>query len=105
MSTSDAKKRCCEICGFSNRKALHLHHIIPRTDPRCTDFPANLACICANCHNLVHSLEIIIEGRFQTTEAEETKLFWHKKGDDFVIRPGVILHADGTATVKEVSDE
>ena len=99
--TSTAKKPKCEICGFSNKKALHLHHIIPRTDPHCTDFPSNLACICSNCHNLVHAKEIIIEGRFATTATEESKLFWHKAGDPPVIRTGVILNDDGTATVKD----
>lgn len=96
-----AIKKCCEICGYANKKALHLHHIIPRTDPKCTDFPSNLACVCANCHNLIHALEIVIEGRFQTTEQEHTILFWHKKGEPHHIIVGVILNPDGTATVKE----
>ena len=74
-----------------------MHHIIPRTDPRCTNSPSNLACLCANCHGLVHANEVIIEGRFLTTQG--TKLFWHKKDETPIVVVGVILNSDGTATV------
>lgn len=26
----------CEVCSFNNPAALHIHHIIPRADPRCS---------------------------------------------------------------------
>lgn len=92
-------KNKCEICDFAKKRALHLHHIIPRTDPRSTDLASNLACICSNCHNLVHAGEIIIEGRYFTTAGN--KLFWYKKGGKHTIRPGVILNKDGSATIIE----
>ena len=87
----------CEICSYADVAAIQAHHIIPRTDPNCTNHENNLAYICANCHNLVHANEIIIEGRFVTSVG--AKLFWHKKDDAFIIIPGVILNADGTATI------
>lgn len=92
------EKNNCEICGFNKKKALHLHHIVPRTDPTSTNLDSNLACICSNCHNLVHSDEIIIEGRFQSSIGN--KLFWHFRGDSPVVREGVILLADGTAEIR-----
>lgn len=89
----------CEICGMRNKKAIDFHHIIPQTDPRCTNGISNLAIICSNCHRLVHAHEIIIEGVFQTSQGH--KLFWHKKGEKPIIRTGVILQDDGTALILE----
>lgn len=89
----------CEICGFQKKRALHLHHIIPRTDKRCTNLKSNLACVCANCHNLIHSGDIILEGWYLTTSG--TKLFWHKNGHSHTVRPGIILNKDGSATIIE----
>lgn len=88
----------CEVCGFDDKRAIHAHHIIPKTDPNCTDHTSNLAFVCANCHNLIHSNEIIIEGRYLTTNGN--KLFWHRQNESFTIIPGVILNKDGTATIK-----
>ena len=93
------KYEFCEICGFDFKSAIHVHHIIPRTDPKCTDAESNYAYLCDNCHNQVHALELIIEGRYLTTEGQ--KLFWHKKGEKYHIIPGVILNADGTATIQK----
>lgn len=91
-------KDICEICGFIDKRALHLQHMIPRTDKRSTNFKSNLACICSNCHNLVHAGEIIIEGRFLTSAGN--KLFWHKKDSTYYIREGIFLQPDGTADVR-----
>lgn len=93
----NAKK--CEICACDITKIRHKHHIIPRTDPKSTNHPSNLAYICPNCHHLVHAGEVIIEGVFLTTAGH--KMFFHKKGEPFFMRPGVILNADGTADVIE----
>lgn len=87
----------CEICGFSDKRAIQAHHIIPRTDPNCTNEESNLAYVCANCHNLIHAHEIIIEGRYLTTDGP--KLFWHHQNEPFIIIPGIILNEDGTATI------
>lgn len=71
------KKEKCEICGIKKKNVLHLHHIIPRMDPRSTNLPGNLAVLCSNCHNEVHSGDITIIGVYQTTEGR--KLMWFKK--------------------------
>lgn len=88
----------CEVCGFSDKRAINAHHIIPKTDINCTNDESNLAYVCANCHNLIHANEIIIEGRYMTTGGHT--LFWHKHDAPFIVIPGVILNKDGTATVK-----
>jgi hypothetical protein len=93
------KNKICEICGCSDRAAIHLHHIIPRTDPNSTDTLDNLAIICANCHAKVHKLQLVIEGVYMTSDGP--KLFWHKAGEPYIVRKGVILKEDGTALVLE----
>lgn len=89
----------CEVCGNKNKKVLDRHHIIPRTDPNCTDLDSNLAIVCANCHRKIHAKEIIIEGVFKTTFG--TELFWHYVNEKPIVRTGVILNDDETATVLE----
>lgn len=39
----------CEICGLAESGAIELHHIIPRTDPRCSNLNANLTPLCGSC--------------------------------------------------------
>lgn len=43
----------CEVCGFSNPHALDVHHVRPVSEGG-TDEIENLACLCKNCHGLVH---------------------------------------------------
>jgi len=62
------KKYKCEICKESNSKILDFHHIIPQTDPNCTDYPSNIAIICANCHRKVHTGALFIYGVIPSTE-------------------------------------
>lgn len=89
----------CEICDLAEIKALERHHMVPRTDSKSTNDPDNLAVICSACHRLVHACEVIIEGRYLTTDGY--KLFWHRKDQPFKIRPGIILNDDGTAVIVE----
>jgi hypothetical protein len=70
----------CEICGVENKKILERHHIIPRSDPRCTDKNDNIALICPNCHTSVHLGEVIIIGVYPTTDGP--KLMWFKRGQE-----------------------
>lgn len=42
----------CEICGIEDAKEVH--HIRPRF-LKGTDHPRNLVCLCAKCHDEVHS--------------------------------------------------
>lgn len=93
-----AAKVECEICGLKNPSALERHHIIPRTDPRCTNFESNIATICGSCHNEVHAGGKIIEGRFVTTGGK--RLFWHLPGQTPIIREGVILLPSGMADIR-----
>lgn len=72
-----AIKKQCEVCGWD--KSLHLHHIIPQCDKRCTDSLQNLAVLCANCHNLVHDGEITIIGVYSSTAGR--KLMFFRKGE------------------------
>lgn len=96
------KKKQCEVCGESNIKVLDRHHIIPRTDPSCTELDSNLAVVCSNCHRMIHAGEIIIEGVFKTSEGAQ--LFWHYDGDNYIVIPGVFLNKDGTATVRKENE-
>jgi len=43
----------CAICGFSNQLVLDVHHVRP-TSAGGSDEIENLACLCKNCHVLVH---------------------------------------------------
>ncbi len=88
----------CEICALESAAAIELHHIIPRTDPRCTENMSNLAIICGSCHNEVHKGIKVIEGRYQTTSGY--RLFWHMDGAPHTIRPGVFLLKSGLADIR-----
>ena len=70
----------CEVCGNIKKEILHRHHIIPRSDPRCTNSDCNLAVLCPNCHSSVHTGEIIIIGVYRTTSGKQ--LMWFKKGEE-----------------------
>ncbi len=52
----------CEICGEQDSEILHRHHIIPRTDPECTNDDMNLAVICPSCHSKHHDGRLEIYG-------------------------------------------
>jgi hypothetical protein len=44
----------CEKCGYHNRGALHVHHIIPRA--KCGQNKlSNLIVLCPNCHSKAHA--------------------------------------------------
>jgi len=61
-------KSKCEVCGESNKKVLDFHHIIPRTDEKCTDYSSNIAIICANCHRKTHAGFLKIIGVIASTQ-------------------------------------
>ena len=74
------KKINCEVCGNNKKSVLHIHHIIPRMDPRSTNKVGNLAVLCSNCHNEVHCGDITIIGVYKSTDGR--KLMWFKKGEN-----------------------
>lgn len=91
-------KKKCEVCSCCINEIIHKHHIIPRTDPRSTDNDSNLAYLCPSCHSKVHVGQIIIEGVFLTTTG--FRLFWHKSGEEHIVREGIFLLTDGTADIR-----
>jgi hypothetical protein len=81
-------KICCEICGEADRKILHKHHIVERTDPNSTNDWGNICIICPNCHNKVHAKEIDIIGLFPSTKAPYGRtLVYERNGESNL--PGV----------------
>lgn len=66
----------CEICGECTY--LQSHHIEGRDIHKAND-GHNIADICSNCHEKIHRGDIIVEGRFMTTQGNE--LFWHYKNE------------------------
>lgn len=65
--TKKLKKVLCEICSCKDKETLHWHHIIPRTDPNCTDDWKNVIIVCSNCHNKIHANKIKIIGIYDST--------------------------------------
>ena len=70
----------CEICGNKDLAVLHKHHIVPRTDPECTESWSNVCIICSNCHNLVHSGEIEVVGIYPSTQLPYKRTLIYKRG-------------------------
>jgi hypothetical protein len=66
----------CEIC--KSKFVLEEHHLRGRKVENCHK-DSNIANICPNCHTLVHRGELIIEGRFLTTNGYE--LIWRKRDE------------------------
>ena len=71
----------CEICR-NKFKLLDKHHIQSKSKGGCNK-PWNIAHICPNCHRAVHLGEIILEGKFNSTDG--MILFFHTEKDDFVV--------------------
>lgn len=89
----------CEICGNDDKTVIHKHHILPRYFKLSTDTKDNLVALCANCHTLIHSGKIILEGIYYTTAG--FKVFWHYLNEKHTIRPGIILHKNGKVDILE----
>jgi hypothetical protein len=70
----------CEICGSTDRKILHKHHIIERTDPNTSHDDENLAILCPNCHSKIHVGEIEVVGIFPSTKQPYRRTLVYKEG-------------------------
>lgn len=57
----------CEIEDCNETENLHAHHIIERTEENTNNNAFNLAILCPNHHNYVHSKKIKIIGVFPST--------------------------------------
>jgi len=95
----------CEVCGFE-MKILDKHHIhsISKGGSNC---PSNRCRICPNCHRLVHTGIIILEGRFATTKGN--MVIWRYKGQPSVTGiedPPVYLYSElqQISEIKDASD-
>lgn len=78
-NAAKALRKECEVCGWT--KNIHIHHIIPRCDKRCTGSMQNLSALCANCHGLVHLGDITLIGVYSSSAAGGRKLMWFRKGE------------------------
>lgn len=71
----------CEIEGCEETDVLECHHIIPQNEQNSNkNFShswMNLAIVCPNHHAKIERGDIIIEGRFKSTEGYT--LIYHKK--------------------------
>ena len=70
----------CEICkdNFPVKERHHIHsRSLGGSDKKC-----NICDLCPNCHALVHAGEIVIEGKFGSTEG--IILIWRKKEDQSI---------------------
>lgn len=75
-------KDFCEICKTTNRGHLDIHHVIPRCDERSHNNNSNLVVLCANCHDLIHSGEIIIIGVYSSTSINGRTILFFNKGEE-----------------------
>ena len=77
------KINICEIC---KKSILTDEHHINSISKGGKDKPYNKCELCPNCHRKVHEGDIIIEGRFFTTECKynETELIWRYNGENSI---------------------
>ena len=69
----------CEAC--STLTFLYQHHIMSTSCGGTSD-KGNLANVCPTCHRLVHKGNIVLEGKFMTSEG--IQLIWHKQGAESI---------------------
>ena len=66
----------CELCRISGELVrMHVHHIIPRCDRRCVNDNSNLAVVCPNCHDDVHSGRKTIVGVYGSTSGRRVLFY------------------------------
>ena len=74
------EKLVCEICESTDRKILHKHHIVERTDPNTSHDDENLAILCPSCHSKIHIGAIEIVGLFPSTKQPYGRTLVYKEG-------------------------
>jgi hypothetical protein len=68
----------CEVCGEGNKKLLHRHHIVERTDLDSNNDDFNIAIVCANCHTKIHTGDLEIIGVFPGTRPPTGRILVYK---------------------------
>jgi ribosomal protein L32 len=93
----------CEICKQEGTK-IHIHHIIPQCDPRCSQDNWNRAAICPNCHAAVHDGKITIVGVYRSTSGRLLK-FYHgdTPPDNFLEREYWLIKPEDNVMVTSVA--
>lgn len=73
----------CEICNNQILTDVHHIHSVSLDGP---DVPWNKCELCPNCHRLVHLGDIVVEGRFFTSDClpGETELVWRFKEESCI---------------------
>jgi len=69
----------CEICL---KPFFLLSHHIEGRDVKNANAAANILDICPNCHEEIHRGDIIVEGKFMTSNG--LQIFWHKKEEESI---------------------
>ena len=65
------EKNKCEICGFSFKPVLQIHHILPISEFG-NNAEDNVICVCPNCHKSLHVLYKMFD---KGKSKEEFRLF------------------------------
>jgi len=84
----------CDICT-QEFPSCDTHHIISKSKGGPND-TWNKTSLCPNCHRLVHTGEIIIEGKFLTTN-EGFTIIWRSKDKESITQnkdPSVYIHRE-----------
>ena len=71
------KTQSCEVC-WNEEVTLDKHHIVSKSCSG-TNEKHNIAHLCPNCHRLVHTGDIVLEGIFLTSEGY--MLIWHNRNE------------------------
>lgn len=74
----------CEICK-NDFQSLDKHHITSKSKNG-TNRKSNICSVCPNCHREIHIGNIILEGRFLTSECKfgETELIWRYNDEESI---------------------
>ena len=71
-----SETKMCEICGFSYKPILQIHHIVPISEFG-NNQNDNIICVCPNCHKTLHHLYSV----FNSDLNEEDDGYGHSNFD------------------------
>jgi RNA polymerase subunit RPABC4/transcription elongation factor Spt4 len=71
----------CFFCGLDDYACLNCHRIVPGEEKGIySDF--NTLVVCANCHNKIHDGQIIIDRKYNSTNARGWTLHFWESGEE-----------------------